>query len=57
MRWNGDQEVIFKPEHAFRQATRLVAGLKAEVVPNANHNAQVTAPEVVNQKIMEFLTT
>lgn len=23
--------------------------------PNANHNAQVTAPEIVNRKILDFL--
>jgi len=51
----GDHEVIYKPEKAIRRATRLVPGLKAEIVPNANHNAQVTAPELVNQAILEFL--
>ena len=24
-------------------------------IPNANHNAQVTAPDLVNQKILDFL--
>jgi pimeloyl-ACP methyl ester carboxylesterase len=52
----GDHEVIYNPERVIRRATRLVAGLKAEIVPNANHNAQVTAPDLVNDKILEFLS-
>jgi pimeloyl-ACP methyl ester carboxylesterase len=52
----GDHEVIYKPEAAIRRATQFVPGLKAEVVQNANHNAQVTAPEIVNDKILAFFT-
>jgi pimeloyl-ACP methyl ester carboxylesterase len=52
----GDHDVIYKPEDAIRRATQLVPGLKAEIVSNANHCAQYTAPEVVNQKILTFLT-
>jgi pimeloyl-ACP methyl ester carboxylesterase len=51
----GDHEVIYNPAHAIRRATRLVTGLKAEIIPNANHSAQVTAPDVVNKKILDFL--
>jgi pimeloyl-ACP methyl ester carboxylesterase len=51
----GDHEVIYKPEVAIRRATRLVPSLKAEIVPNANHIAEYTAPDFVNTKILEFL--
>ena len=51
----GDYEVIYKPEDAIRRATRLVAGLKAEIVPNANHIAEYTAPDFINARILEFL--
>jgi pimeloyl-ACP methyl ester carboxylesterase len=51
----GDHEVIYRPECAIRRAARLVLGLKAEIVPNANHSAQVTMPELVNKKILDFL--
>jgi pimeloyl-ACP methyl ester carboxylesterase len=51
----GDHEVIYKPERAIERATRLVDGLKAEIVPNANHIAEYTAPDFVNEKILEFL--
>jgi pimeloyl-ACP methyl ester carboxylesterase len=51
----GDHEVIYKPERAIERATRLVAGLRAEIVPNANHIAEFTAPDFVNKQIMDFL--
>jgi pimeloyl-ACP methyl ester carboxylesterase len=51
----GDHEMIYKPETVIRRATRLIPTLKADIVPNANHNAQYTAPEFVNAKIMEYL--
>jgi pimeloyl-ACP methyl ester carboxylesterase len=51
----GDHEVIYKPEDAIQRATRLVPGLKAEIVPNANHIAEYTAYETVNRLILEFL--
>jgi pimeloyl-ACP methyl ester carboxylesterase len=51
----GDHEVIYKPEIAIQRATRLVPNMKAVIVPNANHSAQYTAPEFVNEKILEFL--
>jgi pimeloyl-ACP methyl ester carboxylesterase len=51
----GDHEVIYKPAQVIQRATHLIQNLKAEIVPNANHCAQYTAPEFVNQEIMAFL--
>jgi pimeloyl-ACP methyl ester carboxylesterase len=51
----GDHEVIYRPEAVIRRATQLVPDLKAEMVPNANHSAQYTAPDFVNAKMVEFL--
>jgi pimeloyl-ACP methyl ester carboxylesterase len=51
----GDHEVNYRPKDVIRRATRLVTGLKAEIVPNANHNAEYTAADVVNKKILDFL--
>jgi pimeloyl-ACP methyl ester carboxylesterase len=51
----GDHEVIYNSERVIRRATRLMPNLKAEIVPNANHNAQYTSPDFVNQKILQFL--
>jgi len=52
----GDHEVIYKPERAIKRATRLVRGLKAEIIPNANHIAEYTAADFVNAKILEFFS-
>jgi len=52
----GDHEVIYRPERAIERATRLVPGLRAEIIPNANHIAEYTACEAVNQRIVEFLS-
>jgi pimeloyl-ACP methyl ester carboxylesterase len=51
----GDHEVIYSPDAVIRRAIRFVPNLKARIVPNANHCAQYTAPEFVNQEIAEFL--
>jgi pimeloyl-ACP methyl ester carboxylesterase len=51
----GDHEVIYKPEKVIRRATRLVSGLRAEIIPNANQSAQYTAPDLVNARILAFL--
>jgi pimeloyl-ACP methyl ester carboxylesterase len=51
----GDHEVLYNREAVFRRASRLVPRLRAEVVPNANHCAQYTAPEFVNQQVLAFL--
>jgi pimeloyl-ACP methyl ester carboxylesterase len=52
----GDHEVIYKTEKALKRAMDLVEGLKASIVPNANHCAR-TAPEEVNRMTLEFLTS
>jgi pimeloyl-ACP methyl ester carboxylesterase len=51
----GDHEMIYNPDRVIRRATRLLPNLQAAIVPNANHNAQYTAPEFVNARILEFL--
>jgi len=51
----GDHEVIYRPEDAIRRAVRLVPGLKAEIVPHANHIAEYTAADCVNAAILQFL--
>jgi pimeloyl-ACP methyl ester carboxylesterase len=51
----GDHEVIYKPEAAIRRAKHLVPNLKAEIVPNANHIAEYTAPDYINKAVINFL--
>jgi pimeloyl-ACP methyl ester carboxylesterase len=50
----GDHEVIYKPSAVIQLVTRLMPNLKAEVIPKANHCAQYTAPEAVNQRILDY---
>jgi pimeloyl-ACP methyl ester carboxylesterase len=50
----GDHEVIYKPERVIERATRLVAGLKAEIILNANHIAEYTAADVADKRILGF---
>jgi pimeloyl-ACP methyl ester carboxylesterase len=52
----GDREVIYRPEKVFERAKRLVRDLQAEIVPNANHNAEYTAAEAVNLRMNSFLS-
>ena len=51
----GDKEVIYNPTKVMEIAVCKVKGLRAEIIPNANHNAEYTAPETINNKTIEFL--
>jgi len=51
----GDHEVIYNPQRVIQRASRLVTNLRAEIVLHANHNAEYTNAEVVNEKILKFL--
>jgi pimeloyl-ACP methyl ester carboxylesterase len=51
----GDREVIYDLNAVIQRAKRLMPFLKADIIPHANHNAQVTAPDIVNQSILDFL--
>jgi pimeloyl-ACP methyl ester carboxylesterase len=51
----GDHEVVYDdPNAVIERAKRLIPQLKADRVPNANHNAEYTNPQAVNKKILEF---
>jgi len=52
----GDHEVIYNPNRVIENAIRKIQGLRAEIIPDANHNAEYTAPDVINAKTIEFLT-
>jgi pimeloyl-ACP methyl ester carboxylesterase len=53
----GDHEVIYSSTRVIERARRLVRNLSAEIVPNANHNAEYTAAEDVNAKVASFLSS
>jgi pimeloyl-ACP methyl ester carboxylesterase len=52
----GDHEVIYNPRIVIEKAMHKVPSLRAEVIPNANHNAEYTAAETINTKIIRFLS-
>jgi pimeloyl-ACP methyl ester carboxylesterase len=52
----GDHEVIYKAANVIGRAQRLITNLRAEVVPDGNHNAEYTAAEYVNKKVLAFLS-
>jgi hypothetical protein len=51
---NRTDPITIQPAFIQRLA-RLVPGLMAEIVPKANHITQVTALELVNEKILKLL--
>jgi pimeloyl-ACP methyl ester carboxylesterase len=51
----GDREVIYDSDRVFARAKKLLPCLKAEMVRDANHNAEYTAAKEVNQKVVAFL--
>ena len=51
----GGKEVIYDPEVAVNRAKQLIQSIEAEVVPNASHGLPMEQPELVNERILEFL--
>jgi pimeloyl-ACP methyl ester carboxylesterase len=51
----GDKEVIYPPEAAIRAAKKHMPNLRSAVIPNANHIASLSQPELVNEQIRTFL--
>ena len=51
----GDHEVIYRTERVVRRAKRLLQNLRYEEIGQANHNAEYTSAEQVNQRVMSFL--
>ncbi len=52
----GGKEVIYDPEVAVNRAKQLIPNIEAEVVPNASHGLPLEQAELVNERILEFLT-
>lgn len=51
----GDREVIYDPRRVVSRAKRLIPGIQAELVPNAGHVLNMDQPDLVNQRVLEFL--
>lgn len=51
----GDHEVIYNPYYALKRAKLLFPNLTAEIIPDAGHLLNMEQPEMVNQRILDFL--
>ncbi len=51
----GDHEIMYEPKKAVDNATRLIPNLRAELIPNANHMLNSDQPELINDRLLEFL--
>lgn len=51
----GDHEQIYPPSAAIAAAVRLMPGIQTALIPGAHHIAAVAQPELVNQRLLEFL--
>lgn len=52
----GDHERIYPPPAAIEAATRLMPGIVTALIPGAHHIAAVAQPDVVNKRLLEFLS-
>jgi pimeloyl-ACP methyl ester carboxylesterase len=51
----GDREVVFDQKKLLGLARQCIPGVRAEVVPGANHMAAFSQPDAVNRLLMGFL--
>jgi len=51
----GEREVIYAPQTALARARRFIPQLEAEILPQAGHALNFDQPEIINQRILEFL--
>lgn len=51
----GDKETMYDPHTAIKRARQLISHLQAELISNAGHMLNTDQPDLVMQRIMEFL--
>jgi len=51
----GEKEVIFSAPKALDRAIRLMPNIQAEMIPDAGHIPSMDQPEMVNERILNFL--
>ena len=52
----GAGEKIYNPQKAIERAQRWMPDLTAEIIPNAGHLLVMDQPEIINARILKFLT-
>lgn len=51
----GEEEVMYNPKEAYERATRLVPGLRAEMIPGGGHLVSMERADYVTDKVLNFL--
>jgi pimeloyl-ACP methyl ester carboxylesterase len=51
----GENEKTFPHEKAILRLNRIAPHLKTEVIPNAGHDLSFVQPDLVNERILNFL--
>ena len=52
----GAGEKIYNPKKAIERAQRWMPNLKAEIIPNVGHTLNLEQPEIINARILKFLS-
>jgi pimeloyl-ACP methyl ester carboxylesterase len=52
----GDREVIYSPHKTVEAARRHIPQLQSVILPDANHIAALSQPELVNREILKFFS-
>lgn len=52
----GDGEKIYNPKKSLERAQRLMPDLTAEIVPDVGHTLNMEQPEIINSRILKFLS-
>jgi len=51
----GEREVIYDPQAALKRAANLIPHIETGIIPGAGHALSFDQPEMVHQRILEFL--
>ena len=52
----GQQEVIYDPVASVERARKLIPHIEADLIPNASHDLAYFQANLVDKRILEFLT-
>ena len=53
----GAGEKIYNPKKAIDRAQRWMPDLTAEIIPNLGHTLNMEQPEIINSRILDFLSS
>jgi pimeloyl-ACP methyl ester carboxylesterase len=53
----GAGEKIYNPKNAIARAQRLMPDLTAEIIPSVGHTLNMEQPDIIDSRILEFLSS